>query len=228
VLKKIARYFVGRVYKPVLARYLSGTRRYSYKGIRLIIPPEVFHPAFFFSTKVLLKYLDKQPLQDKAFLELGAGSGLIAFFAAKKGAIVTASDINPIAVEYLQRNRALNNNLPVEIILSDLFTNIPPQAYDVIAVNPPYFKKNPQSPKDYAWYCGEQGEYFDRFFKYIGHYLHSHSRVLMILSTVCNLDMIHTFAEKHGWSLNIVHTHTNWLEQMLLYELAPLHHEVLA
>ena len=90
--------------KPLLVKYLSATKCYQYKGIKLIIPPEVFHPGFFFSTKLLLQYINQFSLQQKTFLELGAGSGLIAIYAAKKNAMVTATDINPVAVEYLKKN----------------------------------------------------------------------------------------------------------------------------
>jgi release factor glutamine methyltransferase len=231
MLKRIFKYLVGRLYKPLLAKYLSGTRKYRYKGIHLVIPPQVFHPAFFFSTKILLKYLDKQPLAGKSFLELGAGSGLIAFYAAKKGARVTASDINPVAVEYLQKNHRLNKDLHIDIFLSDLFTDIPESHFDIIAINPPYFKKNPGTEAEYAWYCGEHGQYFENLFRNIGPYLHKQSRVLIILSEVCDLDMIHRYAEKHGWLLKIVSTHQNILEKMFLYEPVPrqkeFHHTIL-
>jgi release factor glutamine methyltransferase len=227
MLKRTFKYLVGRVYKPLLAKYLSGTRSYRYKGIHLVIPPQVFHPAFFFSTKILLKYLDKQTLAGKRFLELGAGSGLIAFYAAKKGAKVTASDINPIAIEYLEKNRQRNKDLQIDIILSDLFTEIPESRFDIIAINPPYFRKNPNSAAEYAWYCGEQGEYFNNLFQTIGPYLHQQSQVLIILSEVCDLDMIHSLARKYGWLLKVIQAHTNWIEKLLLYQLAPLQNEIL-
>lgn len=148
-LKRIIRYFDGKIYKPILAKYLASTHTYRYRGVRLVVPPEVFHPAFFFSTKLLLKYLGNQPLRGKSLLELGAGSGLISIYAAKKGALVTASDINPIAIQYLEVNRQRNKGVDLEIILSDLFTGIPPRCFDLIAINPPYYKKKPASPKEF-------------------------------------------------------------------------------
>lgn len=112
---------------------------YRYGNIRLEIPPQVFHPGFFFSTGLLLRYILTLPLQGKRFLELGAGSGLISIQAAKKGAIVTATDINPVAIDCLRRN-CDQNNVTAEIILSDLFAVIPEQPFDIIAINPPYYK----------------------------------------------------------------------------------------
>ena len=105
------------------------------------------------------------------------------------------------------------------IYLSDLFADIPEVQFDFIAINPPYYRKHPSSHAEYAWYCGKGGEYFDRLFQSIGSYLHPGSRVLIILSEVCDLDMIHAFAKKHGWLLKIVQTHQNWIERLILYEL---------
>src|SRR5258708_1974221 len=124
------KYIVDRLYRPLLVRYLSSTRTYSYKGIRLLVPPEVFHPGFFFSTRLLLRHISRQLLQGQSLLELGAGSGLISLFAAQKGAVVTAIDINPTAIEYLESNSS-RNRLPIVIIRSDLFSQIPKQPFDI-------------------------------------------------------------------------------------------------
>ena len=76
-MQKLIKYITNLIYKPLLVKYLSSTRVYIHKGIRLLIPPEVFHPGFFFSTKLLLAYVNRHSLRGKSFLELGAGSGLI-------------------------------------------------------------------------------------------------------------------------------------------------------
>ena len=114
-MRTILKHIVSNTYKPLLAKYLSRARVYRYKDIRLDIPPQVFHPGFFFSTQLMLQYISKLSLQGKRFLEPGCGSGLIAITAAKKGAIVTATDINPVAVEALKKNSS-ENNAEMEII----------------------------------------------------------------------------------------------------------------
>jgi release factor glutamine methyltransferase len=155
-MRQAIKHITTRLYKPLLVKYLSATRMYTYKGIRLVIPPAVFHPGFFFSTRLLLRYIATLPLKKRSFLELGAGSGLIALYAAREGAQVTASDINAVAVHSLEMN-SQSNRIPLTIIKSDLFAKIPQQAFDIIAINPPYYKKQPKTPAEYAWYCGEQG-----------------------------------------------------------------------
>jgi len=217
-MQRIIKRLVTLFYKPFLAKYLSSERSYSYGNIRLVIPPEVFHPGFFFSTRFLLRYIARQPLDQQAFLELGAGNGLMSIFAAVKGASVTATDINPVAIEQLKKNQ-VQNKVTLEVIHSDLFDNIPVKAYDIIAVNPPYFKKDPVTPIDHAWYCGKNGEYFDRFFKGLGAYTNDGSLVLMVLSDGCDLEMIEGYAQKYGWSWRQVSTRKNWMETLFIYEI---------
>ena len=219
-LKKILKYLTGKIYKPLLSKYLSKTRTYTFGDIRLIVPPSVFHPRFFFSTKILLKYISQLDLQQKSFLELGAGSGLISIYAAKKNANVIATDINPVVIEYLKKNQA-RNNVSLNIISSDLFQSIPPQSFDVIAINPPYYKKSPKSDAEYAWYCGENGEYFQNLFSSLGQYIHSESLVLMILSEDCDILMITKFALDNHLDMQIVSERKTALEKNNIYQIIP-------
>jgi len=212
------RQLTERFYRPLLLRYLAVSRRYVYKGIQLQVPAGVFHPGFFFSTKILLRYLAGQALRDRSFLELGAGSGLISLFAASKGARVTATDINPAAVDCLRVNETLNG-LAMEVVHSDLFDRVVPHRFDVIAVNPPYYRKNPVTDADRAWYCGENGEYFDRFFRGLERYMHSQSDVWMILCDGCDLDMIRRLAARYGWFLRCCLVRRNWVEKNFIFRI---------
>lgn len=216
-MKQAIKHITTRLYKPLLVKYLSATRMYTYKGIRLMIPPAVFHPGFFFSTRLLLRYIASLPLQHKLFLELGAGSGLIALYAARQGALVMASDINPIAIESLEVNRH-TNRIPLTIINSDLFTNIPQQVFDIIAINPPYYKKQPRTPAEYAWYCGEEGEYFQQLFSSLQPYMHAQSQVLMVLCDGCDLPMIKKMAVANGFHMNCVFEKKNWIETNYIFQ----------
>jgi release factor glutamine methyltransferase len=209
---------VSHTYKPLLVKYLSSTRSYSYKSITLQIPPQVFHPRFFYSTKLLLRYLNSLQIKQRSFLELGAGSGLIALWAAQKGAYVTASDINPTAVEYLHVNK-LTNKANIRIIQSDLFDEIPEKKFDFIAINPPYYKKNPQSFYDHSWYCGENGEYFKKLFSQLGKYIDSNSKVIMCLSEECDVMMIQTDAMRVGFDLKLVYQKQNLVERNYIFQI---------
>jgi release factor glutamine methyltransferase len=220
-MNRVIRTIAERFYRPVLVRYLSATRMYGYRGIRLEVPPGVFHPGFFFSSKFLLRFLARQQLKGRSFLELGAGSGLISLFAARQGAVVTATDINPTAIACMERNNSLNS-ASLEIIQSDLYALIPMQPFDVVAVNPPYYRKDPASDAERAWYCGANGEYFDEFFRGLVHYVHSRSNIWMVLCEGCDLVMINRLAACHGWELDCVETRHNLIERDYIFQISPL------
>lgn len=220
-MRHLIKYIIAGVYKPLLVRYLSKSRKYKYKGIKLVVPPEVFHPGFFTSTKLLLNYIAAQPLQSCSLLELGAGSGLISMYAAKKGARVTASDISSTAIRYLHQN-ITSNEVNIKIIHSDVFTDIPSQTFDYIIINPPYYKKNPQSESDYAWYCGINGEYFEQLFTHLTSYTHAQTRVFMVLCDGCDIDMIKEMALKKRIAFNCVQETRNWVENNFIFKLERL------
>lgn len=217
-MKAALRHIVAHTYKPLLIKYLSKIRIYKYEDIQLEISPHVFHPGFFFSTKLLLKYIKQLPLRGQRFLEPGCGSGLISIYAAGKGAIVTATDINPVAIEFLQKNSRMNQ-VGLTIIHSDLFRNIPIQQFDIIAINPPYYKKQPQTFRDYAWHCGENGEYFETLFNELKNYIHRGSEVYMVLFDGCDIEMIENLAAENEFNLHCVLTHENLLEKNSIFKI---------
>ena len=156
-----------RILSPVLQKlyfwYVSKPRRYSFKSIQIIVNPGVFYPGFIKSTRILLNYLDKKDLSSKKVLELGAGCGIISILAASKGAIVTASDINPLAVENIHLNAGITQ-LPVISVISDLLLGIAKIEFDYIIINPPFYAQDPKTISELAWYCGSNFEYYFRLF----------------------------------------------------------------
>jgi release factor glutamine methyltransferase len=202
-MRTTVQYIVSKTYRPLLVRYLSRSRGYTWKGIAVEVFPGVFHPGFFFSTKLLLGLLQKRVLVGKKVLELGAGSGLLSIFAAKKKAVVMASDISSTAIACLEKNREAND-AHFEIRSSDLFESIPPQIFDLILINPPYYRKKPATDGEYAWYCGEHGEYFQRLFHQLNEYIHENTETLMVLCDGCDIESITKFAGENDLSLHCI------------------------
>ncbi len=217
-MRNAVQYIVSKTYKPALTRYLSKTRNYSLAGIELEISPGIFHPGFFFSTKLLLNHIRKKDLHNKAVLELGAGSGLLSIYAAKQGAEVFASDISPEAIACLARNRN-RNNVSFEIIQSDLFDRITKRKIDLILINPPYYKKKPGSYKEYAWYCGENGEYFQKLFSQLNEYIHDSTEILMVLCDGCDLQMIRGFASANRFEMVCVQAVNKLIEDNYVFKI---------
>jgi release factor glutamine methyltransferase len=195
------RYFktlAGFVLIPLTRWYLRKERKFSYDDIHIRVFTGVFHPGFFGSTRFLLQFLKKQNLKNKTLLELGCGTGLISIYAAKTGADVTASDLNPKAVENCRAN-AKANNVQIKTVESDLFQNLSSQVFDWIIINPPYYSKKPKNDEELAWYCGEDLEYFKNLFSQIPDHTNNQSEVIMILSQACDIKGITELAKSKGF-----------------------------
>jgi len=171
---------------------------YSYDGLNIKLNKNVFHPAFFLSTKNLYNFIKTFNVSGKTILELGAGTGLIALDCARRGANVTATDINAIAVELVQTN-AQNNNLHLTVIYSDLFDDIPIQIFDFILINPPYYQGEPEGNLQQAFYAGPHFEYFKKLFFQLTEYIIKTSNVFMILADNCDIEEIKKIASHNNY-----------------------------
>lgn len=122
-------------------------------SIEINVLADVYEPSD--DSYLLLAHVEVAP--GEAFLEIGCGSGLIALHAARAGAVVTATDINPNAVECTRRN-ARANGLEVKVVESDLFDKVK-GLYDVIAFNPPYLPGETRSTSwvERSWSGGAEG-----------------------------------------------------------------------
>jgi len=198
-----------KFFHPILKRlakiYLSKPRNYRFEELNIKVLPGVFHPGLFFSTKVFLEYLKSIELSGKRVLELGAGSGLISIYCSKKGAKVTASDINKEALRGIALN-AQSNQVQVETILSDLFDEISPADFDYLLINPPYYPREPKNDEEKAWFCGDEFQYFHKLFDQLHQKETEHTSVLMILSEDCDIEHIMSIARGYHYSFEKILT----------------------
>jgi release factor glutamine methyltransferase len=203
--------FVTKPIRLGITWYLSKPRDFSYKNISVTVLPNVFHPGFFHSTKMLLRFLLLQDIHKKDLLELGCGSGIISVMAAKKGAIVTASDINTHAVTNVILN-AQKNHVEINAIHSDLYEQLPEKRWDWIIINPPYYPSDPANEAEYAWYCGQEYQYFENLFRNLSAHIHADSQVVMILSEVCDLEKIFSIADRYHFFFEKIAEKKVWVD----------------
>ena len=201
----------GKPIRKGVQWYLSKPREFRYQDIAITVAPGVFHPGFFFSTRFMLQFLEGQDLKGQNFLEVGSGSGIISIFAAKKGARVTAIDINKKAVKNTFENSG-RNSVKMDIITSDLFTNVPPGPFNWIVINPPYYPVNAKTEEEYAWNCGFDHQYFQKLFSGLGHFTTLESKVLMVLSDVCDLKTIFEIAAANRFAFEKISERKVWAD----------------
>jgi release factor glutamine methyltransferase len=216
--KNVLKSLAFRILYPMSEKYLSKERSYNYNGTTVTVFPGVFHPGFFYSTKLLLKYIENLELQKKYVLELGAGTGLISIFAANKGGYVTASDISLTAVYNIEKNVKMTN-ANVEVVHSDLFDDIPSRRYDYIIINPPYYKKTPSSEKEFAWFGGDDFQYFRKLFGQLRNNLYENTNVIMVLSDEADLVMINSIAEEFNFRMKEIMHKKTWGENHFIFSI---------
>ena len=219
------RTFIKKITSPFLKFglnwYYSKPRKYHYDNSFVTVHPDVFPPQLTFSSKILLDFIKGLSIQNKTFLELGCGSGILSIYAAKKGAIVTATDINNVALEYLKKS-AIDNNVILTISESNLFEKLENKTFDFILINPPYYPKNPSSINEKAWFCGENFEYFEQLFLQIPSYSNSKNEIYMILSQDCELEKIKAIALKNEIIFELIIEKKGIVEKNYIFKLQKL------
>ena len=127
-------------------------------GFALTVPPTVFHPRVFLTSRFFAEFIGDSICSDKHVAEVGTGSGILALAAARAGAAnVVAIDINPNAARAAadnakrQRARTARDAGLLEPHVRRL-RRIP--LFDVILSSPPSFAGEPRDLADRAWHAG--------------------------------------------------------------------------
>ncbi len=214
------------IYKPVATVYLKSDSNITFDDFKLKILKDVFHPKLFFSSRYFYDFLKTKNLSGKLFLEIGCGSGILSLLAFRKNAKVTLTDIDPKAIENASLNFRTNfkdSFNEAEMVQSDVFSNIPQKKFDVIVVNPPYYFKKVEVDKQLAWYCGENGEYFEKFFSTLQFYVYPASDVYMVLADTAEIERIKHIAQKHKITFSVADEKQIKFEKNYIFQLSLQH-----
>jgi len=127
-------------------------------------------------------------------LDMGTGCGILGVLAAKRARKVVAVDVNPHAVRCAETNARLNGVMEkMDIRRGDLFEPIKKgEKFDVIIFNAPYLPSEAREQKTWigrAWAGGPTGRrLIDRFISRAPSYLKKSGRILLVQSTLSNVD----------------------------------------
>jgi release factor glutamine methyltransferase len=146
---------------------------------------------------------------DARVLDMGTGCGILAVLAARNAGKVVAVDINPYAVRCTSRNAQLNGvSAKVETRLGNLFQVLEAEEeFDLIIFNAPYLPVDPGEGKSWvekAWSGGESGRtIIDRFLNTVSQHLSENGRVLLVQSSLSDIDETLKQFSRHGLRASI-------------------------
>ena len=132
--------------------------------------------------------------QNDVVLDVGTGCGILGILAAKKAKKVVAIDVNPHAVSCAQMNAELNGVAgKMDIRLGNLFEPVEGnEKFNVIVFNAPYLPSERSEQKTWierAWAGGLSGrELVDQFISQAPRYLMEEGKIVLVQSTLSNVD----------------------------------------
>lgn len=139
-------------------------RGFRYHGRQFRLRRGVFDPKRHLSGVAFAELLDDAldellggGLDGARIWDLGTGSGILSWQAARLGARVTATDMSPAAVRTATQNCAGRD---VEVRLGDLFEPVWGEWFDLVIVNPPYEHGDTDSEAEAAFVSSD---FLERF-----------------------------------------------------------------
>jgi len=143
-------------------------------------------------------------------LDMGTGCGILGVLAAKRARKAVAVDVNPHAVRCAETNARLNGVMEkMDIRRGDLFEPIKKgEKFDVIIFNAPYLPSEAREQKTWigkAWAGGPTGRrLINRFISRAPSYLKKSGRILLVQSTLSNVDETMRRLEGEGLQASVL------------------------
>lgn len=134
---------------------MIGAHEWRRKGVNVPALGARVHPHYGVYAPVRGEYVDlvaqalrQHPVAGKRALDVGTGTGVLAFLLARAGARVVATDVEPRAVACARDNAArLGLADAVEIVEADLFAG---GSFDLVVSNPPWLPDAARTPLERA------------------------------------------------------------------------------
>jgi len=157
-------------------------------------------------------------------LDMGTGCGILGVLAAEKARSVIAIDINPYAVRCAKMNAKLNKiERKMNVLRGDLFQPMREgEKFDVIFFNAPYLPSGNEEEKTWieqAWAGGHSGrDLIDRFLLKAPNYLKVNGKILLVQSTLSDVDKTLQILEKAGLQAKVIAEEKVAFETIVLIE----------
>jgi methylase of polypeptide subunit release factors len=194
-------------------------------GLHLRVLPGVFDPAPHFTSGALAEKL-KQPgvmRPGARVLDIGTGSGILAVAAVLAGAgDVLAVDVNPVAVECARLNARRYGVLgQIDVKQGDLFEAAAGDTFDLVLVNPPYFRGEAHTAAQQAYMAGPAFEWIRRFARGLPAILSHGAAALMVVGDAAETRSILAILRAEGLLVRSAGHREYVAETVHFFELRP-------
>lgn len=192
-------------------------------GFRMVVPPTVFHPRYFFTSKFIAKFLQRQDFAGKRLLDLGCGSGILSLVMASRGGKVTSIDINPLAIEATRKNAQLNGlSEHISPSTNDVSggLDLGEASFDFIVTNPPYYQSDPSSLAERAFKGGARNEFIAHLAFALRSLLRPEGSLLIVLSSDVNTDLFFSPFPEQSFSIRPLETKRLLFETLTIYQIS--------
>jgi len=198
----------------------GNTKKVFFEGKSFNVFEEVYEPAE--DTFLLAENLSVGC--DDTVLDVGTGCGILAVISALKARRVLAIDVNSHAVRCAKLNaEAFKVSEKIDIVCADMFRPVKEgELFDLILFNAPYLPTEEYEEKSWAnsaWSGGKTGRnLIDPFVTHVGKYLRKGGRILLVQSTLSNVEQTLRELEKQRFAARILAEKKVFFETITLIE----------
>ena len=216
------------IYDRMRERAKNGPYEIEMGDVSLTVLPEVYAPTSFTDTLWFAEQV-RDLVGNRSLLEIGTGTGAISIFAARNGAKVVATDINPEAVKNARFN-AGKHNLDISVREGNLYEPLAnEEKFDFIFWAHPF--NNWETPVTDLLLISGMDYHYQALKGYIEGaraHLSPEGKLLIGTGDTADLQIISDTATANGYTLNLLKSITMPLEEGgtavitdLLYEFVP-------
>lgn len=169
-----------------------------YDDLHLTVPDGVYTPQE--DTDLAADWVTDNVTADDRVADIGTGSGMLAIVAARQGAEVHATDINPLAVE-TARSNAEEAGVKIAVHDGSLFGPLEGR-FAVVLFNAPYLPgdREDRTDEELAWYGGRTGrEIIEEFLDVLDTHLEDDGTALIVVSSLTDIDATEQLIQDHGY-----------------------------
>lgn len=191
-----------------------------YKDFHLDVPNNVYLPSD--DTNLFIETLKKEIIINKDnLLEVGAGSGIISLSVYDFFKEITLVDIDEDVINYLNNLKKKNFLKKINIIKSDLFTNLDFKKYSVIIFNPPYV------PSDQIEINSTDGgkkgsEVILKFLNNLKRFLNNEGVCYLLISSHNNFSKIKSIIKNNNFKYKIISEKKLFFEKLMILKISDI------